>query len=124
MLAVQLQPLEALLCPLPILLLLLLGQHDDLGVFLRIALEYAWADQVSGIAYGTALHRAIVATDNQDRPVPAGAGQTRAALSARTPQQSDKAYQRKYAQRCREAYGLQRPAYRSWHTRYDLHRPQ
>lgn len=36
----QLQALEALLYPLPILLVLLLGESPDLGVFLCVALEY------------------------------------------------------------------------------------
>ncbi len=47
----QLQPLEAFLHPPPILLVLLLGECAYLWVLLRIALEDAWADQVSGIAH-------------------------------------------------------------------------
>ena len=40
----QLQPLEALLHPLPILQVLLFGQFAYLRVFLGIALKYAGAD--------------------------------------------------------------------------------
>ena len=50
MFAMLAQLLEALLHPLPILLVLLLGECAYLWVLLRIALEDAWADQVSGIA--------------------------------------------------------------------------
>ena len=63
LLAMQLQPLEALLYPLPVLLALLLGQRADLRMLLRIALEYAGADQVGGAARG--MHERFRVVDDE-----------------------------------------------------------
>ena len=52
MLAVVLQPFEALLHPLPILLAFLFRQRAHLRVLLRISLEDAGADEVGGVAHG------------------------------------------------------------------------
>src|SRR3546814_8235109 len=62
-LSVQTQLLEALLNPLPILLALLPGQRTYLRVLLRIPLEHAWADQVSGVADG--MYKGLCVVDDQ-----------------------------------------------------------
>ena len=59
----QLQSLEALLHPLPILLAFLLRQRANLWVLLRIPLEHAGADQVGGIAHG--MHQRLGVVDDR-----------------------------------------------------------
>ena len=59
----QLQPLEALLHPLPILLGLLLCQHAHLWVFLCVPLEHARADQIRGVAHG--MHERLRIIDDE-----------------------------------------------------------
>ena len=59
----QLQSLEALLHPLPILQVLLFGQFAYMRVFLRIALEHARADQVGGVAHG--MHQRFRIVDDE-----------------------------------------------------------
>lgn len=52
LLAVGALPLELALQPFPILLLFLLGQARDIGVFTTVALEDAGRDQVEGVGHG------------------------------------------------------------------------
>src|SRR3546814_20513404 len=63
MLAMVLQSLETFLHPLPILLAFLLRQRADLRMLLRVALEYARADQVGGITHG--MHQRLGIVDDE-----------------------------------------------------------
>src|SRR5690606_33818877 len=59
----QVQLLEALLYPLPIRHLVLLGEERGLGMLLRIALKDAGTDQVDRIGHG--MHQSFGVVDDQ-----------------------------------------------------------
>ena len=63
LLAVELQLLEALLHPLPVGHLVLLGKDGGLGMFLNVALEYPGTDQIDGV--GNRMHQCLGVVDDE-----------------------------------------------------------